>query len=302
MFAALVALLTAPAPLPQKSGEPPAMLVEIREGQPVQIKADRAYLLFRIHRPKGVPSFEPVFLRKPTQTELREYRDARAEAFEAARPKLIQEREKVLRRRAEQEAQGRKPSGPVPPEPTLETFPFFNPKVANLAGIRHNFSLVKGEPDSLYLIEADPGDYALYGASWGMGYQALAVCWCLGTVGFEAKAGVVSDLGTMFFDGAKFRSSIPELKDETGFGPSSDTPMILIAGTVRPERRGGALPASLSGAKVEPADYRAVGSFVDLNNGGVNRLGPVPGVLDYARGKPVDVKSGTPAVGGAVPR
>ncbi|OYX49880.1 MAG: hypothetical protein B7Y97_08180 [Sphingomonas sp. 32-66-10] len=150
------------------------MLVEITEGQTVTIRQDRAYLLFRMHRPKGVPSFEPVFLRKPTSAELEDYRTARAKAFEEARPKLIEEREKALRRRAEQESQGRKPSGPIPPEPTLDTFTYFYPAVANLAGIRHNFPLAKGTPDNLYLIEAIPGDYVLYGTSWGMGPQGLA--------------------------------------------------------------------------------------------------------------------------------
>lgn len=303
MLSALLALLSASTPVPaQTPAAPSPMLVEISEGQPVTIRQDRAYLLFRIHRPKGVPSFEPVFLRKPTSAELDAYRAAKAKAFEEARPKLIEEREKTLRRRTEQESQGRKPSGPVPPEPTIDTFPYFYPAVANLAGIRHNFPLAKGAPDNLYLIEAVPGDYVLYGTSWGTGPQGLAVCWCLGTVGFTAKAGVVSDLGTMFFDTAKFRSKVPELKDETGFGPSSDTPWFLIGGTVRPDRRDGALPAALAAIPVAPADYVAVGSFVDLNNGGINRLGPVPGVLDYVRGNPIDVKTGVPAAGGAVGR
>lgn len=303
MLPALLALLSASTPATvQTPAAPQPMLVEITEGQPVTIRQDRAYLLFRIHRPKGVPSFEPVFLRKPTSAELEDYRAARAKAFEEAKPKLIEEREKALRRRAEQEGQGRKPSGPIPPEPTLETFTYFYPAVANLAGIRHNFPLAKGTPDNLYLIEAVPGDYVLYGTSWGMGPQGLAVCWCLGTVGFTAKAGTVSDLGTMFFDTAKFRSKIPELKDETGFGPSSDTPWFLIGGTVRPDRRDGTLPAVLSGISVSPAEYFAVGSFVDLNNGGVNRLGPVPGVLDYVRGRAMDIKSGAPARGGATGR
>lgn len=303
MLSALLALLSAATPAVTQSPDAHApMLVEIVEGQPVTIRQDRAYLLFRIHRPKGVPSFEPVFLRKPTATELEAYRVAKAKAFEEARPKLIDEREKALRRRAEQESQGRKPSGLVPLEPTLDTFQYFYPAVANLAGIRHNFPLAKGASDNLYLIEAVPGDYVLYGTSWGMGPQGLAVCWCLGTVGFKAKAGVVSDLGTMFFDTAKFRSKIPELKDETGFGPSSDTPWFLIGGTVRPDRRDGALPAALAGIPVSPAEYHAVGSFVDLNNGGINRLGPVAGILDYVWGRPIDVKTGVPASGGAVGR
>ncbi|MDR6851128.1 hypothetical protein J2Y54_000621 [Sphingomonas sp. BE123] len=303
MLPALFALLSVSAPpAAQAPTTPQPMLVEITEGQPVTIRQDRAYLLFRVHRPKGVPSFEPIFLRKPTPAELADYRAARAKAFEEARPKLIEEREKALQRRAEQERQGRKPSVSIPPEPSLDNFTYFYPAVANLAGIRHNFPLAKGVPDNLYLIEAIPGDYVLYGTSWGTGPQGLAVCWCLGTVGFTAKAGTVSDLGTMFFDTAKFRSKIPELKDETGFGPSSDTPWFLIGGTVRPDRRDGALPAVLSGVAISPADYFAVGSFVDLNNGGVNRLGPVPAVLDYVRGRPIDLKSGQPARGGATGR
>lgn len=275
----------------------PPMLTEIREGEAVRIKPDRAYLLFRVHRPKGVPAFEPVFMRKPTSPELEAYRAAKQQAFDAARPKLVEGREKALQRQAESTAQGRKTNAPVPPEPSLDNFPFFY-RAHNLAAIRHNFVFGKGATDNLYLIEAIPGDYVLYGLSWGTGPQMLAVCWCLGTVGFAAKPGVISDLGTMYFDKAKFRSDIPELRDETGFGPSSDTPGFLLAGTVRPDRRDGVDLSGLRGNQAVPATFHAVGLFVDRNNAGVNRLGPVPGILEYKRGRPMDVASGQPARSG----
>lgn len=299
VVAGLAALswVTVPAPV-RADDRPPPELTEIAAGAPVTIRPDRAYLLFRIHRPRGVPAIEPVFMRRPSAVELETYRAARAAAFAEARPGLVVERERVLRRQAEARVAGRAFNDAIPPEPSLDSFRFRYDGIGNVNGIGHNRALERGATDNVYLIEAVPGDYVLYGASWGMGLSSLGVCWCLGTVGFEAPAGTIIDLGTFYFDGAKFESSIPELRDETGFGPSSDTPFVLLAGTMRPAVTSAALPSTLAGRTTAPATYRAVGRFVEPNAGGINRLGPVPGILAYDRGRVIDVATGNEARGG----
>lgn len=299
VVASLAALGLASVPAPARADDgPPPELTEIATGASVTIRPDRAYLLFRIHRPRGVPAIEPVFMRRPSAVELETYRAARAAAFAEARPGLVAERERLLRRQEEARAAGRAFNDAIPPEPSLDNFRFRYDGIGNVNGIRHNRALERGASENIYLIEAVPGDYVLYGASWGMGLSALGVCWCLGTVGFAAPAGTITDLGTLYFDGAKFESEITELRDETGFGPSSDTPFVLIAGTLRTASAVMPIPAALSGRSVTPAAYRAVGNYVEPNAGGINRLGPVPGVLDYQRGRPIDVATGTEARGG----
>ncbi|NML04513.1 hypothetical protein [Sphingomonas sp. G-3-2-10] len=296
MLAWLSAIALASSPV--AAGDRPGQeIVQIREGAPVTIRPDRAYLIIRVHKPKGVPTFEPVLMRIPARAEMDAYNVAKAQAFAEAEPKLKAERERALARKSQAEAAGKKFNGDIPPVPSLETFNFVYAGTLNVNAIANNWPFVKGQPDSLFLVETLPGDFVLYGASWGMGWQGLHVCFCLGTVGFTAKAGEVTDLGTFYADAAKSKSIVPELAAETGFGPSSDTPNVLIAGTVRPVAPGTALPPALAGVTVVRGEYRAVGKYFNPNAGGVNRLVPVPGVLSYDRGKVIDVKSGKEAPG-----
>ncbi|MDF7774361.1 hypothetical protein P1X14_03810 [Sphingomonas sp. AOB5] len=294
LLAAALAMAGLPAQAPAAAGPE---IVQIREGAPVTIRPDRAYFIIRVHKPKGVPTFEPVMMRIPSAAEMEDYRAAKAKAFAEAEPKLKAERERALARKSQAEAAGKTFNGDIPPVPSLETFNFVYAGTLNVNAVANNWPFVKGQPDNLFLVETVPGDFVLYGASWGMGWQGLHVCFCLGTVGFTAPAGQVIDLGTFYADAAKSKSSVPELAAETGFGPSSDTPNVLIAGTVRPVVPGTALPPALAGVKVVPAEYRAVGKFFNPNAGGVNRLVPVPGILAYDRGKVIDVRSGREAAG-----
>jgi hypothetical protein len=70
-----------------------------------------------------------------------------------------------------------------------------------------------------------------------------------------------------------------------------------IGATVRPARADSTMPDALRGKDVRPADYRAVGRFVDGRALTVNRLAPVPGILAYEGRRVIDVKTGTDAKG-----
>ena len=272
----------------------PREMGEIKAGEPVTIRPDRGYILFRQHRPEGVPSVEPVFLRVPTAAEIERYRLARREAYARAEPGLTRRREQQLQRVREASAEGRTYRGPIDPAPSLESFPFVPADGPfNLQNIEDGRALVRARPDSLFLAEVIPGDYVLYGATFGAGalVDALHACWCLGTVGFTVEPGVVTDLGTFLGDMVHRESPIPELRAESGFGPSSNAYMAPLGGTVRPSG-GGAAPEALRGATVRPARYRAIGKFLDPRAMTVNRLAPIPGILAYDEGRVVDVQSG----------
>jgi len=230
-----LALLLFPASLVAAT---PREMVEIEAGDPVSIRADRAYLLFRTVRPEGVHGFEPILLRIPSSEET-----ARAD-------------------------------------------------VANVQNIDAGRALVRGRPESTYLVEVLPGDYVLYGIGLQAGPPVLNACLCLGTVGFAAPAGVVTDLGYFFADNIHNVSRIPELRAESGLGPSIYGAFLLPGATVRPPRPDTAVPDLLRGAVVRPVQYRAVGKFLDPAAVGINRLGPVPGVLAYDEGRVVNVATG----------
>lgn len=229
------ALLLAPVTLAART---PREMVEIRAGDPVSIRADRAYLLFRTVRPEGVHAFEPILLRIPGAGEI-----ARAD-------------------------------------------------VGNVQNIDAGRALLRARPESLYLVEVVPGDYVLYGIGWEAGPAVLSVCLCLGTVGFSAQAGVVTDLGYFLADTIHDVSRIPELRANSGFGPSIHSGFLVAGATVRPPRPDTTVPDLLRGAEVRAVRYRAVGRFFDPTAGAINRLAPVPGVLAYDQGRVVDVASG----------
>lgn len=290
-FDAVILLLAALAPATARAA-PDREWLQIEAGQPIVLKPDRAYLLLRRWQPDGAVKVEPILMRVPTAQELEQYDAAKREAFEKARPALLAARDKQLAKKAEADAAGKPFDGMVPPEPNLESFAFDYQAVANVQSVRIGKALVRAQPESVYLIEAVPGDYVFYGMSWALGRSSLFTCLCLGSVGFHAQAGVVTDLGTFLGDSAKFESHIPELKPESGFGPSSDAFFPLLVGGLRLPAPGAAMPDGLHGLTIVPADYHAIGRFLDGRALGINRMVPVPGVLAYDNGKVVDVKSG----------
>jgi hypothetical protein len=242
-----------------------------------------------------VVEIEPVFLRIPTAQELEEFRALKLVAYRKAEPKLLEHRASQIRANERAAAEGRAYRQPVDPLPSLETFNFYPFNFTNLYNVNADKAFVPGRPESIYLLEVVPGDYVLYGLSYAAGPAALSACMCLGTVGFTAAAGQVTDLGHFLADNVDKVSSIDELKPESGFGPSVNGYRSLAGATMRPAPPGLPVPDALRGATVRRAMYRAVGKFVDPLAMAINRLVPIPGVLAYDEGRVIDVASGKEA-------
>jgi hypothetical protein len=269
--------------------------VPVQAGTAVSVKSDRAYILFRTKRSLAKAAISPVLLRAPTGEEMTRYDTARAQAFEQAAPKLREARAKILARKASAEAASKPFKEAVPPEPALDNFEFAWDGAINIENAELGKPYLKGATEETYLMEMRPGDYVVYGASFGgILKPGLHVCFCLGTVGFTAKAGEITDLGYWLSDVVKMRSNIPELASESNFGPSSDPFLVLIGGTVRPATPGLTVPMGIPAATVKAAEYRAIGRYFNPGAMGINRLVAVPGVLGYDRGKVIDLRSGQP--------
>ncbi len=268
---------------------PPRQMIEIKAGDAFNLRADRGYLLFRTYRPAGVLALDPIFMRVPSEADLMRFREAKRAAFTKALPQLQREHERQMAKRTGAASDGSQ----MHSEPSLDEFDFDYQDISNLESVRRGKALVAGSPESIYLVEVIPGDFVLYGFVPSIFRPLLAVCMCLGTVGFRAPAGIVTDLGTILSDGAKESSSIDELKAESNFGPSSDVaPSVLITATVRPPAAETQPPQALRNAPVRPANYHAIGKFLDPRTLGINRLVPVPGVLSYDGGRVIDVQTG----------
>jgi len=162
----------------------------------------------------------------------------------------------------------------------------------NLQKVDSGRAFEKRGLERTYLIEARAGRYVLYGVAGG-GLVVLSVCNCLGTVGFDAEAGLITDLGYILSDRADQRSSIAELAPETGFGPGVNGETVLIAQTVRPPTATMPLPDALKSSTIKPARYHAVGPFIEPRALLINRMVAVPGILAYDGGKVIDVSAGS---------
>jgi hypothetical protein len=258
--------------------------VEVDAKKPFSPKPDKAYIVFRTN----AAGYGPSFMRIPSKAEIDAFQKAKVEGFEQDKPKLIEEREKALAKKAAAEKAGKKFNDDVPPEPALANYVFDYAAVSNFQALKFNKPIEKSKTERTMVVEIIPGDYVLYGIAYD---RFLATCLCLGTVGFDAKAGEILDLGTIFIAAADPKSDIPELVEETGFGPSMNGHLFAFTAAVRPTPFAQP-PAFLAGQTLVPARYRAVGTFVAPGVFNINRLAPVAGVSRYDGGKVIDIASG----------
>jgi hypothetical protein len=233
----------------------------IRAGEPIQLRTDKAYLLVRIGL-RGTTQ-DPVFLREPEPAEIAAFDSARGAAF------------------AKKGGKG-----------DLQSFIFDYQGMPNLFVLSHRKALAADKEQATVLAEVMPGRYVLYGQAFG-GF--IFQCNCLGTVGFDAPAGVVTDLGSYLSDRADKLSVYPELASETNIGPTARMDFLLFVSGLVPARANGAVPGGVDHAMVRPAVLHAVGPYVDPNVMHINRLAPIPGVLRYDGGQVIDVASGQEA-------
>lgn len=242
------------------------------QSTPAVLRADRAYLLLRIDETKsGMSPALPVFLRKPSDTEVADYVAAKKAAYEDDLPDLIKQNAK---------------SGTGKP-PSIDTYPFTYRGRPNLFSIQHKMGIEGPKKFRVYLIEVDPTDYIIYGSTDG---GDLETCNCLGTVGFHADAGVITDLGTILFDDSDAVSEIPELAPITGVTRVGGN--VIIATAVRPAGKDTVVPALATGLARKNAAYYAVGPFVEPGASNIFRLAPIAGVMHYANGRVIDDATG----------
>lgn len=260
-FRLIAALLAGLVSLPAFAASSSDDFRSFRAGEAIVIRPDRAYLLIRIDR-RGTTQ-DPVILREPTAAELSRYEAAKSAAF------------------AKRGSKG-----------SIDSFVFDYDGPSNLFMLAHGKSVSSDKNQATVLVEVQPGDYVLYGQGFG---KVLFQCHCLGTVGFTASPGMVTDLGTYLSDDASKASVYPELASETNIGPTARMDYVLFVGGLVPANASQPLPPGLDHGVVRAAQFHAVGPFVDPNVMHINRLAPIPGVLRYYGGKVIDVASGKEA-------
>lgn len=268
LLLALAALLASAAPAAARQADG----VKAHAIAPAALDPAKAYLLYRSSSAKsGLFPITQILVRVPSEAEMAAFRTARQEAYDKALPKL---REKAK-------------GGPVP---GIEQHSFDYKGPTNAFGLPSKDFLEDGELRT-YLLEVPPGTYVLYGVSLSGG--SVVTCNCLGTVKFAARGGVVTFLGALYADKVHKPSPVPHLEDNLG-EQMFQYGFVFGAGLV-PADAQTLVPAPVKALPIELADFRAVGPFRQPGAQGINRLPPVPGVLGYDHGRPVDLKTGQPA-------
>jgi len=118
----------------------------------------------------------------------------------------------------------------------------------------------------------------------------------MGTVKFEAKAGVITDLGAILTADDDKPTTIPELANVVSGKDRDFGPVPPIIG-LRPATAALETPDALKALSIVPAEYHAVGAYPNFIGARLSRLSPVAGVLDYDKdGRVIDLRSGTKAV------
>jgi hypothetical protein len=140
-----------------------------------------------------------------------------------------------------------------------------------------------------YVVAVPPGNYVIATVTH-RGMAFIGTCLCMGTVRFEARGGVVNDLGYLLGAVEDFPTQIPELAPFTGSPAWTHTPPFMTIMSVRPAADGMEVPAALSALPLVRTEYRAVAKFPNYLRTTINRIPPIPGILAYDGDRAIDVR------------
>jgi hypothetical protein len=159
------------------------------------------------------------------------------------------------------------------------------------------FVYAKGDRFS-YLNSVKPGTYIWYGPLMVVPAGASGTCWCMGTVRFEVKPGVVTNLGDVLW-------TRPHFVDQHDIS-------LMLGGAKIAERAQAAraevaaggthtdLPVTLKGWPAEMPALQAAGKLNNYYGAMVSRLPPVDGVLAYSRDRVIDAVTGEEVANGPI--
>lgn len=237
-----------------------------------------------------------TFIRVPDAEDLEAFRKERAEVFAKVEKKY---RKKLASWESEAKiAAGQKKAPPAKPvAPDEATFSIGDIEARTAVQFGPDFAYIKDRANERYsyAMAVKPGTYIWYGPVLFDPKQGfVGLCYCMGSVRFEVKPGVVTNVGNFLTAAplAEQQKSAPLLDIRhnggwTGF-------KVEVPAAAAPVDYG--VPASLEKWPVEQAVFAASGKFNNIYGVMISRLPPVPGVLAYERDRVIDAKTGA-AVG-----
>jgi len=133
----------------------------------------------------------------------------------------------------------------------------------------------------VYLVEARPGSYVLYGQR----DFDVGVCLCMGSVRFEVDPGQIVDIGTISFPGLEAANARPSARQ--AMTTAMENSIVLT-----PPQPGAAPPAVVGDRPVHPAQLRAAEKQDNDFGLYIDRHPAIPGVLRYERDRVIDGRTG----------
>jgi len=248
-----------------------------------------------------------MLLKVPDQADIDAYKKDWDEAFTKAKAKY-------LRQLASWESEKKQAAGGAgkvsakPTEPTPETFTIgdIETRTKMMFGPQYVFSKDSVNNYYSYFMQVKPGTYIYYGPiTFDANAGFIGECYCMGSVKFEVKPGIITDLGN-FMMVAVFRTPPNHPRPDVTVTPEG-TFLTMGKQKIEVGKLEWGLPASLKSFPSVQADFRAAGKMDNHFGITIGRLPAIPGILGYQRDKVIDLKAaggsvaGTPVVGSAQP-
>jgi hypothetical protein len=233
-----------------------------------------------------------VFLHVPDDETRKKYEEDRLKAFAKAQKRYASELATWKTHVKIAKDNGAIPMD-KPEEPKLETFTIDPIELRDTESFGPFFVYSKGEAVT-YLNAVKPGTWIWYGPLiMGANGVAMGVCHCMGTVRFEVKPGVITDLGTSLADAPRWETENDVarlLLKETNAkrAVAGKEPLkTLVGGQLKY-----GLPASLQSWPSVQAELHASPKMNNHYGVVVSRVATIPGVLAYHRDVIADERTG----------
>lgn len=244
----------------------------------VALDPAKAYVAFTA----GKDGASLMLLRTPTPTDLAAYAKRRADALDDAKRRYARDVKRWEDRvKGNGTTYGQKP-GPRPVEPDWSTFAIAPIELGLMVPLGPFNRFAKSEQQSVYLHAVPPGEYTLYGPiAQGPQGAMMGTCLCMGSIGFDATSGTITNLGRVhlpFFE-ARQRPESGTPKPRTEF----DLPAGTTTFAVDPALPGATIDPRIGAFPVKAATYRAKGKLPNWMGLAIDRITAIPGVIGYDR-------------------
>jgi len=278
LLAAIISCSLMPGPAMAAQDDDEFETRAIRDRKEISLDPTKAYIL--LQSGGGVPL---TFFREPTQAHRDRVAAERAEGLAKAREKYAKEKASYDRARESFKKRGRSFRGKKPTEPTESNFSWPAPELSQMFSMGQSGHFAK-DGASLYLHEVPPGTYVFYGVFSSVDGD----CACMGTVKFEAAAGKIAALQYLiiFLD----EKGQPTVGREAMRGLEIDDQITRIGMAIElPSTL--ALDPRLPRDWVVPARFEPVPFVPNWLGSRINRIQPIPGLIEYDRDRVIDVQA-----------